>query len=58
MNKTLLSERLWEIAKELSVDVEDLIKEYKENDCKDGEGENELLSLAIEKLTIKNHEMN
>ena len=34
---TLLSERLWEIAKELSVDAEDLIKEYKENDCEDGE---------------------
>ena len=50
---TLLSERLWEIAKELSVDTEDLIKEYKENDC---EGENELLSLAREYRKIDNQE--
>ncbi|WP_241654222.1 WO male-killing family protein Wmk [Wolbachia endosymbiont of Laodelphax striatellus] len=50
---TLLSERLWEIAKELSVDVEDLIKEYKENDC---EAENELLSLAREYRKIDNQE--
>ncbi|WP_386086929.1 helix-turn-helix domain-containing protein [Wolbachia endosymbiont (group A) of Norellia spinipes] len=53
---TILSERLWEIARELSVDVEDLIKEYKENDCKDGEGENELLSLAREYRKIDNQE--
>ncbi|WP_264376204.1 MULTISPECIES: WO male-killing family protein Wmk [unclassified Wolbachia] len=50
---TLLSERLWEIARELSVDAEDLIKEYKENDC---EGENELLSLAREYRKIDNQE--
>lgn len=53
---TLLSERLWEIAKELSVDVEDLIKEYKENDCEDGETENELLSWAREYRKIDNQE--
>ncbi len=53
---TILSERLWEIAKELSVDAEDLIKEYKESDCKDGEGENELLSLAREYKKIDNQE--
>ncbi len=50
---TLLSERLWEIARELSVDVEDLIKEYKENDC---EAENELLSWAREYRKIDNQE--
>ncbi|WP_353274107.1 helix-turn-helix domain-containing protein [Wolbachia endosymbiont (group A) of Ennomos erosarius] len=50
---TLLSERLWEIARELSVDAEDLIKEYKENDC---EAENELLSLAREYRKIDNQE--
>uniref|UniRef100_A0AAU7YNY9 Helix-turn-helix transcriptional regulator n=1 Tax=Wolbachia endosymbiont of Oeneis ivallda TaxID=3171168 RepID=A0AAU7YNY9_9RICK len=50
---TILSERLWEIARELSVNAEDLIKEYKENDC---EGENELLSLAREYRTIDNQE--
>lgn len=50
---TILSERLWEIARELSVDVEDLIKEYRENDC---EGENELLSLAREYRKIDNQE--
>ncbi|BET30763.1 hypothetical protein wCauBTS_13700 [Wolbachia pipientis] len=50
---TLLSERLWEIAKELSVNAEDLIKEYKENDC---EAENELLSLAREYRKIDNQE--
>ncbi|MEC4735589.1 MAG: helix-turn-helix transcriptional regulator [Wolbachia endosymbiont of Halictus tumulorum] len=50
---TLLSERLWEIARELSVDAEDLIKEYKENDC---EGESELLSLAREYRKIDNQE--
>ncbi len=53
---TLLSERLWEIAKELSVDAEDLIKEYKENDCEDGETENELLSWAREYRKINNQE--
>ncbi|MCJ7455024.1 MAG: helix-turn-helix domain-containing protein [Wolbachia endosymbiont of Homalodisca vitripennis] len=53
---TLLSERLWEIAKELSVDTEDLIKEYKENDCEDGEAENELLGLAREYRKIDNQE--
>ncbi|WP_253302327.1 WO male-killing family protein Wmk [Wolbachia endosymbiont of Psylliodes chrysocephala] len=53
---TLLSERLWEIAKELSVDVEDLIKEYKENDCEDGETEDELLSWAREYRKIDNQE--
>ncbi|MFP3020945.1 MAG: transcriptional regulator [Wolbachia sp.] len=51
MNKTILSERLWEIAKELSVDAEDLIKE--EDNC---EGENELLSLAREYRKIDNQE--
>lgn len=50
---TLLSERLWEIARELSVDAEDLIKEYKESDC---EGESELLSLAREYRKIDNQE--
>ncbi|PBQ26571.1 transcriptional regulator [Wolbachia pipientis wAus] len=50
---TLLSERLWEIARELSVNAEDLIKEYKENDC---EGENELLGLAREYRKIDNQE--
>ncbi|MFP3030227.1 MAG: helix-turn-helix domain-containing protein [Wolbachia sp.] len=50
---TILSERLWEIARELSVDTEDLIKEYKENDC---EAENELLSLAREYKKIDNQE--
>ncbi|WP_264685356.1 WO male-killing family protein Wmk [Wolbachia endosymbiont (group B) of Parapoynx stratiotata] len=50
---TLLSERLWEIARELSVNAEDLIKEYKENDC---EGESELLSLAREYRRIDNQE--
>ena len=44
---------MWEIARELSVDAEDLIKEYKENDC---EGENELLSLAREYRKIDNQE--
>ncbi|CQD11056.1 Putative transcriptional regulator [Wolbachia endosymbiont wPip_Mol of Culex molestus] len=53
MNKTLLSERLWEIERELSVNAEDLIKEYKENDC---EGENELLGLAREYRKIDNQE--
>ncbi len=53
---TLLSERLWEIARGLSVDTEDLIKEYKENDCKDGEAENELLGLAREYRKIDNQE--
>ncbi|WP_264377800.1 WO male-killing family protein Wmk [Wolbachia endosymbiont (group B) of Philonthus cognatus] len=53
---TLLSERLWEIARELSVDTEDLIKEYKKNDCKDGEAENELLGLAREYRKIDNQE--
>ncbi|WP_265021560.1 helix-turn-helix domain-containing protein [Wolbachia endosymbiont (group A) of Icerya purchasi] len=53
---TLLSERLWEIAKELSVDAEDLIKEYKENDCEDGEAENDLLSWAREYRKIDNQE--
>ncbi|WP_353272778.1 helix-turn-helix domain-containing protein [Wolbachia endosymbiont (group A) of Urophora cardui] len=52
-NVTLLSERLWEIARELSVDAENLINEYKENDC---EGENELLSLAREYRKIDNQE--
>jgi len=47
---------LWEIARELSVNAEDLIKEYKKNDCKDGEGENELLSLAREYRKIDNQE--
>ncbi|UIP93373.1 hypothetical protein JSQ73_002900 [Wolbachia endosymbiont of Anopheles demeilloni] len=55
-NVTLLSERLWEIARELSVDAEDLIKEYKENDGEDGEVENELLSLAREYRKIDNQE--
>ncbi|WP_408067726.1 helix-turn-helix domain-containing protein [Wolbachia pipientis] len=50
---TILSERLWEIARELSVNAEDLIKEYKENDC---EGESELLSLAREYRKIDNQE--
>ncbi len=50
---TLLSERLWEIAEKLSVNAEDLIKEYKEND---GEAENELLSLAREYRKIDNQE--
>ncbi|WP_264337869.1 WO male-killing family protein Wmk [Wolbachia endosymbiont (group B) of Dolichovespula media] len=50
---TLLSERLWEIARELSVNAEDLIKEYKENDY---EGESELLSLAREYRKIDNQE--
>lgn len=40
----------------MSVDAEDLIKEYKESDCKDGEGENELLSLAREYRKIDNQE--
>ncbi|MGL5028711.1 MAG: transcriptional regulator [Wolbachia pipientis] len=56
MNKvivTLLSEKLWEIARELSVDAENLIKEYKESDC---EGENELLSWAREYRKIDNQE--
>lgn len=53
---TISSERLWEIARELSVDAEDLIKEYKENDCEDGEGENELLSWAREYRKIDNQE--
>ncbi|WP_255563585.1 helix-turn-helix domain-containing protein [Wolbachia endosymbiont of Bemisia tabaci] len=53
---TLLSEKLWEIARELSVNAEDLIKEYKKNDCKDGEEENELLSLAREYRKIDNQE--
>ncbi|WP_264704654.1 transcriptional regulator [Wolbachia endosymbiont (group B) of Apotomis betuletana] len=53
---TILSERLWKIVRELSVDVEDLIKEYKENDCKDGEAENELLSWAREYRKIDNQE--
>ncbi|WP_143688878.1 WO male-killing family protein Wmk [Wolbachia endosymbiont of Laodelphax striatellus] len=50
---TLLSERLWEIAEKLSVNAEDLIKEYKEND---GEAENELLSWAREYRKIDNQE--
>ncbi len=50
---TILSERLWEIARELSVNAEDLIKEYKESDC---EGESELLSLAREYRKIDNQE--
>ncbi|WP_341819682.1 helix-turn-helix transcriptional regulator [Wolbachia endosymbiont (group A) of Brachyopa scutellaris] len=50
---TLLSERLWEIAKELSVNAEDLIKEYKEND---GEAENELLGLVREYRKINHQE--
>ncbi|UPA55386.1 helix-turn-helix transcriptional regulator [Wolbachia pipientis] len=50
---TILSERLWEIARGLSVDAEDLIKEYKESDC---EGESELLSLAREYRKIDNQE--
>ncbi len=50
---TLFSERLWEIARELSVDAEDLIKEYKESDC---EGENELLGLVREYREINHQE--
>lgn len=38
------------------MNAEDLIKEYKESDCKDGEGENELLSLAREYRKIDNQE--
>ena len=38
------------------MDTEDLIKEYKENDCKDGEAENELLGLAREYRKIDNQE--
>ncbi|WP_353283883.1 helix-turn-helix domain-containing protein [Wolbachia endosymbiont (group A) of Lypha dubia] len=51
---TLLSERLWEIAKELSVNAEDLIKE--EDNYEDGEAENELLSWAREYRKIGNQE--
>ncbi|WP_341810532.1 helix-turn-helix transcriptional regulator [Wolbachia endosymbiont (group A) of Campoletis raptor] len=51
---TLLSERLWEIAKELSVNAEDLIKE--EDNYEDGEAENELLSWAREYRKIDNQE--
>ncbi|WP_264338861.1 WO male-killing family protein Wmk [Wolbachia endosymbiont (group A) of Cheilosia soror] len=51
---TLLSERLWEIARELSVDAEDLIKE--EDNYEDGEAENELLSVAREYRKIDNQE--
>ncbi|WP_353287789.1 helix-turn-helix domain-containing protein [Wolbachia endosymbiont (group B) of Gerris lacustris] len=52
-NVTLLSERLWEIARELLVNAEDLIKEYKEND---GEAENELLGLVREYRKINHQE--
>ncbi|UFO00280.1 helix-turn-helix transcriptional regulator [Wolbachia endosymbiont of Corcyra cephalonica] len=51
---TVLSERLWEIARELSVDTEDLIKE--EDNYEDGEAENELLSWAREYRKIDNQE--
>ncbi|WP_237350132.1 transcriptional regulator [Wolbachia endosymbiont of Cylisticus convexus] len=54
MNKTIFSERLWEIAKELSVNAEDLIKE--EDNYEDGEAENELLSWAREYRKIDNQE--
>ncbi|EEB55316.1 putative transcriptional regulator [Wolbachia endosymbiont of Culex quinquefasciatus JHB] len=54
MNKTLLSERLWEIERELSVNAEDLIKE--EDNYEDGEAENDLLSLAREYRKIDNQE--
>nr|WP_237398623.1 helix-turn-helix transcriptional regulator [Wolbachia endosymbiont of Diaphorina citri] len=51
---TILSERLCEIARELSVDAEDLIKE--EDNYEDGEAENELLGLAREYRKIDNQE--
>ncbi|WP_410542228.1 helix-turn-helix domain-containing protein [Wolbachia endosymbiont of Tetranychus urticae] len=51
---TLLSERLWEIARELSVNAEDLIKE--EDNYEDGEAENDLLSWAREYRKIDNQE--
>ncbi|WP_341817352.1 helix-turn-helix transcriptional regulator [Wolbachia endosymbiont (group A) of Andrena carantonica] len=56
---TMFGERLWEIARKLSVNAEDLaLKSTEENCCedKDGEGEKELLSWARESRKINNQE--
>ncbi|WP_386086926.1 helix-turn-helix domain-containing protein [Wolbachia endosymbiont (group A) of Norellia spinipes] len=50
---TILSERLWEIAEKLSVNAEDLMKKYEEDNCK---AENELLSWVRESKKIDNQE--
>ncbi|WP_264730434.1 MULTISPECIES: helix-turn-helix domain-containing protein [unclassified Wolbachia] len=50
---TILSERLWEIAEKLSVNAEDLMKKYEEDNCK---AENELLSWVKESKKIDNQE--
>ncbi|MBS9530831.1 helix-turn-helix transcriptional regulator [Wolbachia endosymbiont of Rhagoletis cerasi] len=56
---TMFGERLWEIARKLSVDAKDLVLKSKEEDCcedEDGEGEKELLSWARELQKINNQE--
>ncbi len=50
---TILSERLWEIAEKLSVNPEDLMKKYEEDNYK---AENELLSWVRESKKIDNQE--
>ncbi|MBS9530012.1 helix-turn-helix transcriptional regulator [Wolbachia endosymbiont of Rhagoletis cerasi] len=53
---TMFGERLWEIARKLSVNAEDLVT--KENCCEDedGEGEKELLNWVRESKKINNQE--
>ncbi|MBS9530009.1 helix-turn-helix domain-containing protein [Wolbachia endosymbiont of Rhagoletis cerasi] len=58
---TMFGERLWEIARKLSVNAEDLVlKSTEENCCEDedtdSEGEKELLSWARESKKISNQE--
>ncbi|MFP3016389.1 MAG: transcriptional regulator, partial [Wolbachia sp.] len=56
-NVIILGETLWEIAVELSKDVDDLITEpTKEDYYEDSEGENERLSLARECQKIDDQE--
>ncbi|WP_143688835.1 WO male-killing family protein Wmk [Wolbachia endosymbiont of Laodelphax striatellus] len=50
---TILSERLWEIAEKLSVNAEDLMKKYEEDNYK---AEKELLSWVRESKKIDNQE--
>ncbi|WP_353282168.1 helix-turn-helix domain-containing protein [Wolbachia endosymbiont (group A) of Aleiodes leptofemur] len=56
---TMFGERLWEIARKLSVDAKDLVLKSTEEDCcedEDGEGEKELLSWVRESKKISNQE--
>ncbi|WP_265026765.1 MULTISPECIES: helix-turn-helix domain-containing protein [unclassified Wolbachia] len=53
---TMFGERLWEIARKLSVNAEDLVTEEECYEDKDGEGEKELLSWARELKKINTQE--